>query len=56
MICVNDDIPIEYKRSVVEFWKSADSVRTKSLETVKHRFQKVTPITKMGRTNEQRWD
>jgi len=53
MICVNDDIPIEYKRNAVEFWKSADSVKRKSLETVKHRFRKVTLLRQLRRWEEQ---
>ena len=52
MICVNDEIPIEYKIEAIEFWKPVDSTR-KSLETVKHRFRKVTSLRQLRRWEEQ---
>ncbi|XP_026828431.1 uncharacterized protein LOC113562649 [Ooceraea biroi] len=53
MICVNDDIPIEYKRNAVEFWKPVNSIKTKPLESVKHRFRKVTSLRQLRRWQEQ---
>lgn len=49
MICINDDIPIKYKRNATKFWKPIDSIKTKSLETVKHRFWKVTSLCQLRR-------
>lgn len=53
MICVNDGISIEYKRNAVEYWKPVNSDRPRSLETVKHRFRKVSSIRQLRRWKEQ---
>lgn len=53
MICVNDDVPIEYKKDAVNFWNPVDGGRKKLLETVKHRFRKVTPLWQLRRWQEQ---
>jgi len=34
MICENDEIPIEYKRRIVEFWKPDITMKPKSFNTV----------------------
>jgi len=53
MICVNDNIPLEYKRNVIEFWKSSNSVKTRLLKCVKHRFRKIASLYYLRRWEKQ---
>lgn len=47
MTCVNNNIPIEYKRHDVEFWKPV--VQRESFKTVKHKFRKITSLRTLHR-------
>ena len=53
IICENNEILIEYKRRAMEFWKPDITMKPKSLNIVKHKFQKVTLLRQLRRWKEQ---
>ena len=44
---------IEYKRRAVEFWKPDVTTKPKLLNTVKHKFRKVTSLHQLRRWKKQ---
>lgn len=51
-ISCNVDIPIEYKRKVIEFWRSGKK-KPRKIESVKVRFRKVSSIRQLRRWEKQ---